>query len=119
MMASAPSCLAAWISVGGGGDAGGDTVLGAAHRADRLQHGDGSVVGGGFVFRGAGGLRHVGGETAGGQAAPLHLRQIDTAAAVLERVRAGGPGDVDVRVDGQQAAMQREGVGLYGVIHDT
>ena len=65
----------------------------------------------GLAFGGAGGLRHVGNEAAGGQATPLHLRQIDTARAIQERVGAGRPGDVDMGVEGQQAAMQGKRVG--------
>ena len=103
--------------VGGDGDARGDAVLAAPHAADRMQHGDGALERGGLAFGRARGLRHVGDEAAGGEAAALHLRQIDPARAVQERIGAGRPGDVDVRVEGQQAAMQRKRVGGDCVVH--
>ena len=103
--------------IGGDGDARDDAVLAAPHGADRMQHADGALECGGLAFGGAGGLRHVGGEAAGGEAAPLHLRQIDPARAVQERIGAGRPGDVDMGVEGQQAAMQGERVGGECVVH--
>ena len=43
-------------------------------------------------------------------AAPAHLGQVPPALAVLERVWSLGPGDVDMAVERQQAAMQRLGI---------
>ena len=103
--------------IGRDGDPRGDAILAAAHRADRLQHGDGALECGGLAFRSAGGLRHVGDETARRQPAALHLRQIHPASAVQERIGAGRPGNVDMRVEGQQAAVQRDWVNGNGVIH--
>ncbi len=103
--------------IDGDGDARHDAVLAAPHAADRMQHADGALERGGLALGGAGGLRHVGGEAAGGEAAALHLRQIDPARAVQERIGAGRPGDVDVGIEGQQAAMQRKRVGGEGVVH--
>ena len=117
MIASSPSRLAASDFIGGDGDARHDAVLAAPHAADRMQHADGALERGGLALGGAGGLRHVGDEAAGGEAAPLHLRQIHPARAIQERVGAGRPGDVDMGIEGQQATMQRKRVGGECVVH--
>ena len=89
-------------------DAGVDATLAAPHGADREQHRQRALAGRRLTFRGSGDLRHVGGEAAGCQPAALHLRQIDAPRAILERVGAGRPGDVDVGIECQQPAMQGE-----------
>ena len=71
-----------------------------------MQHADGALEGRRLTFRGSGGLRHVGNEAAGRQATAPHLRQVDTARAIQERVGTSRPGDVDVGIERQQAAMQ-------------
>src|SRR6202020_2914452 len=52
-----------------------------------------------------------------GHAATAHFRHIDLARPVLERSRAGWPGDVDVRVKGDQGTMQSERVRRDNIIH--
>ena len=37
---------------------------------------------------------------------------------ILKRIGAGRPRDVDMGIDRQQAAVQGEGVGGYGIVHD-
>ena len=83
-----------------------------------MEHADGALERSGFILGSSCSLRHIGGEAAGREPAPLHLRQIHPSRAVQERIGAGGPGDVDVRVEGQQTAMQRDRVGGNGVVHD-
>jgi hypothetical protein len=61
------------------GDAGGDAALGAAHGVDGVQHGNDAVERCFLIRRGARGLRHVGGETGGAEAAAQHFRQFHAA----------------------------------------
>jgi hypothetical protein len=89
----------------------------AAHLLDRLQHGDRAGKGGFMAFRRARPLRHIGREAAGRHMAAAHLGQIDAAFARLEEIRTFRPGDVDMRVDREQATMQRDDVGRDDVIH--
>ena len=84
--------------IGRHGDSRDDAILAAPHRADRLQHGDDALVCSGLAFGSSGGLRHVSDETARREPAALHLRQIHPARAVKERIGAGRPGNVDMRV---------------------
>ena len=93
---------------GGGGDAG--ALVGGAHVADCPQHGGGAGEGGGVGLRRAGALADIGGEAASRHVAALHLRQVDVSARLVEEIRPFREGDVDMGVDGQQAAVQLKGV---------
>jgi len=107
--------------VGGHGERHGDAGVGAttrlAHRPDRQQHRFGAFERRRLAGGGARGLRHIGGEEPGGDAATPHLRQVDVPRSVLERIGTGRPGDVDMRVERQQAMMQCQRVGGEGCVH--
>ena len=100
-----------------GRDANRDRGWDAGHPADLLQHGDGALIGGVLRGRGTGELRNIGDEAGGAEAAPEHFRQIDFPSAVMERVRTGWPGNVDVGIQGDHGTVDGKRVWLHDIVH--
>ena len=85
--------------------------IGGVHGVDRLQHRGRALYRGLVGIRRARPLADIGGETPGGHVAALHFRQVDLAARVREEARPVREGDIDMGIDGEEAAVQRKGVG--------
>jgi hypothetical protein len=103
----------------GRGYARGDATFGVAHATYCLKHADDTLVRRRIGFRRPQCLRNVGHETAGRQAAALHLREVDPPRSLKERIRSGRPGDVDMRIEGQKPLMEGKGIGRKGFTHDA
>ena len=87
------------------------------HAVDLVQHGNGPGIGRILGRRRARRLRHISHKTGRAQPTTHHLWQIDPPRTILERVRPGRPGNVDMCIQRHDGSMDRKRVRLHGIVH--